>query len=74
MRIVPNWFINILGGFILILSSATALAQGSNNPPPPTPPPPGTPIDNWIYLLLVIGVLFAFYKFNNKKIIKKTPK
>jgi len=40
---------------------------GNPNPPPPDnhdsfpPPPPGTPIDNYLWLLLVVGILYAAY-------------
>ena len=35
-------------------------------PPAPPPPPPGLPIDNFLGLLLVLGMLYGVKKiFNN---------
>lgn len=71
MRIVPNKFLVKIGVCLLFVSGFTVQAQ--NAPPPPTPPPPGTPIDSWIPVLFVVGLLIAFYKYNNR-IAKKTLK
>jgi hypothetical protein len=69
MSIVPNKFLVKIGVCLLLVSSYSTQAQAG--PPPPTPPPPGTPIDNWMPALLVVGLLIAFYKLKNKK-TKKT--
>lgn len=77
MRIVPNKFLITLMGCFIGMVSLTAHASSSvanPNPPPPTPPPPGLPIDGGVILLLVIGLVFAFYKFNYYQNIKKTLK
>lgn len=78
MRIVPNKFlIVLLGYFIIGMVSSTLHAANLavvQNPPPPTPPPPGLPIDGGVVLLLLIGLVFAFYKYNLKQNIKKTLK
>lgn len=77
MRIVPNKFLTALMGCFIGMVSLTAHAStlvANPNPPPPTPPPPGLPIDGGIVLLLLIGLVFAFYKFNYKYLIKKTLK
>ena len=71
MRIVPNKFLVKIGVCLLLISGYTVQAQ--NAPPPPTPPPPCTPIDNWIPVLFVVGLLIAFYKFKNIQ-LKKTLK
>ena len=71
MRIVPNKFLVKIGVYLLLVSGFTMHAQ--SGPPPPTPPPPGTPIDNWIPVLFVVGLIVAFYKFKNiqpKKTLK----
>ena len=71
MRIVPNKFLVKIGVYLLFVSGFTMHAQ--SGPPPPTPPPPGTPIDNWIPVLFVVGLIVAFYKFKNiqpKKTLK----
>lgn len=54
----------------LILSPAMLIAA----PPPPVPnpqgapppPPPFGPIDDYIYVLLVVALFFAFYTFSKK--------
>lgn len=46
--------------------------MGAPVPPPPengAPPPSGLPVDDCVYLLLGIGLLYAFYYFKNN--IKK---
>ncbi|OYX84151.1 MAG: hypothetical protein B7Y83_09130 [Flavobacteriales bacterium 32-34-25] len=51
------------------LGSIAAVAQPVVVPPP-TPPPPGLPIDGGVLVLLVLGLLFGFYKiyvFTEKK-------
>ncbi|WP_392388810.1 PID-CTERM protein-sorting domain-containing protein [Flavobacterium piscinae] len=53
------------------LTAHASTLVANPNPPPPTPPPPGLPIDGGIVLLLLIGLVFAFYKFNYKHHIKK---
>jgi len=77
MTIVPNKFLNALIGCFIGMVSLTAHASTSvanPNPPPPTPPPPGLPIDGGVALLIIIGLLFAFYKYNFNQNIKKTLK
>ena len=73
MRIVPNKFLVKIGVYLLLVSGFTMHAQ-INPPPPPGPPgPPGFPIDNWIPVLFVVGLIVAFYKFKNiqpKKTLK----
>jgi hypothetical protein len=77
MRIVPNKFlIALMGcfiGMVSVSSYASAIAN-IQNPPPPTPPPPGTPIDGGVAILLLIGLVFAFYTYNYKSNYKKTLK
>jgi hypothetical protein len=65
-----------MGCFIGMVSlTAHASSSVANpNPPPPTPPPPGLPIDGGIAFLLIIGLLFAFYKYNSNQNIQKTLK
>jgi hypothetical protein len=54
----------------VVLFQFVALAQGG----PPPPPPPGEikgdnpldlPIDTYLWVLIVIGLGYAFYKFKN---------
>lgn len=78
MRIVPNKFLTALMGcfigMVSVSSSYASAVANIQNPPPPTPPPPGLPIDGGVVLLLLLGLVFAFYKFNYKQNIKKTLK
>ncbi len=77
MRIVPNKFLTaLMGCFIGMVSVSSYASAVANiqNPPPPTPPPPGLPIDGGVVLLLLLGLVFAFYKFNYKQNIKNTLK
>ena len=38
-----------------------------------TPPPVGLPIDNGIWMLLIIAIIFSFYKLKPLLKHKKTP-
>lgn len=70
MKFVPNTIYTIG----ILLFADTCFAQGSQAPPPPTGPTPvGLPIDFGISFLLVIGLLFSFYKFKSFLKHKKTP-
>ncbi|MEZ4839290.1 hypothetical protein [Flavobacterium sp.] len=74
MRIVPNKFLTTLMGCFIGMVSISSYASATTNiqnPPPPTPPPPGLPIDGGVVLLLLIGLLLAFYKYNFNHNIKK---
>lgn len=58
MRILLNIFVFLLSVAVL-----------ANNTPPepqpaaPGPPPPVTPIDGEVWVLLLVGVLYLFYKY-----------
>jgi len=53
---------------ILLLANCILYAQdGPPGPPPPSPPPPGTPIDDFVWLLLVLGIAFSFF------VLRKIP-
>lgn len=70
MKIVPNTITNIA---VVFFSVANCFADDPTPPPPTGPTPIGLPIDNGILLLLVIGLLFAFFRFKISKSHKKTP-
>ncbi|WP_229734094.1 hypothetical protein [Flavobacterium orientale] len=55
------------------VSLSVFAVDGSGPPPPSPPPPPGSPIDTYLLVLVVIAILFAFYKLNLSKINKKSP-
>ena len=53
---------------ILLLANGILYAQGGPpGPPPPAPGPPGTPIDDFVWLLLVLGIVFSFF------VLRKIP-
>ena len=39
----------------------------SNTPPCGPPPPPGLPIDNFVVLLLCVGLIFGIWFYNKPK-------
>ncbi len=48
---------------LFILLNLSALGQVPTLPPPPSPPPPpGTPIDEGLIVLLVLGISLGVYK------------
>jgi len=50
----------------LILFNNVLFSQG----PPPPPPPPGLPIDNGLYFLLLLAVIYGLKKIiGHKKLI-----
>ena len=42
-------------------------------PPPAPPPPPGLPIDENIYMLLIVALFLGIYIIYNHKLKTKTP-
>lgn len=66
MKIPPNRILNLL-----VFISASVFAVPKGPPPPKAPPPPGLPIDGYVFLLLIIAVLYGFYKINNLKLTSK---
>jgi hypothetical protein len=72
MKIIANKFfittLFLLGSFVLFATP---------KPPPPNfkkpPPPPGLPIDENLYVLILIAVLFGIYFIYNHNTKAKTP-
>ncbi len=52
----------VFASILLILTSLPSIAQGSAPPPPMPPPPPGLPIDNAVYALLVIAIIYGVFR------------
>ena len=52
----------VFASILLILISLPAIAQGSAPPPPMPPPPPGLPIDNAVYVLLALAVIYGIFR------------
>jgi hypothetical protein len=70
MKIVPNRISNILAVILLSFTSVFA-APG---PPPPEiapPPPPPVNLDDGIWFLLLVSLLFGIYKLKQILAIKK---
>jgi hypothetical protein len=72
MKIVRK---NALCFILFFFSIFSVIAKG--NPPAPTqkvpPPPPFAPIDENIFLLMIIALLFGLYIIYNFKIKQNTP-
>ena len=62
---------------VLFLYGVLNMFCKTEAPPPPLrkkpPPPPGLPIDENIYVLLIIAILFGIYIICNHKLKTKTP-
>jgi hypothetical protein len=70
MKIVSDKFF----AFIFFLFGIASVLAGPKSPPPPsrtgrgTPPPGETPIDDGVYVLLVVAILFGLYIiYSNKR-------
>ena len=58
----------IIASILFLLISFVSVAQTMSGPPPPGPPtPPGLPVDNGIYVLLAIGLVYGVVKTIRKK-------
>jgi hypothetical protein len=57
--------------FILLFFSI--IAKGGPPPPPAPPPPPLLPINENIYIVMIIALLFGIYIIYNNRLKTKTP-
>lgn len=64
MKVVPNKILVIIVGLL-----ASNLIFAAPEPPQPAPPipPPGLPIDGNLFVLVVVLLVYAFYKLLNYK-------
>jgi hypothetical protein len=76
MKILPNKFYL----FIAFLFGMLHTIAGNGGPPTPgiagrrkPPPPPGLPIDENIFILIVIALLFGMYIIYSHRLKTKTP-
>ncbi|MFV8374829.1 hypothetical protein [Flavobacterium sp. LB1P62] len=73
MRLIEKVFFTIT---LFILGIFNVLADGPPAPSPTgrkPPPPPGLPIDENIFILMIIAVLFGIYIICSFKLKTKTP-
>ena len=73
MKIVPNkfyLFIAFLFGTIFVIAAGPSPPNPYGKKPPP---PPGLPIDDYIYILIIIALLFGIYIIYGHKLKTKTP-
>ncbi|MFV5687588.1 hypothetical protein ACM55M_03055 [Flavobacterium sp. ZT3R25] len=69
MKVIKKKFFTII---LFTLGIFNVLAAGPPAPAPP-PPPPGLPIDENIFILMIIAVLFGIYIICSFKLKTKTP-
>ncbi|WP_310556101.1 PID-CTERM protein-sorting domain-containing protein [Flavobacterium sp.] len=61
--------INVL---LLALLPALMTYAAPGGPPPPTPPPPpGLPVDGFVVVLLIVGLIYGFYSIKKFKLQSK---
>lgn len=56
--------------FVLLLILLPAVGFSAPTPPSPAPPPPDLPVDQYIFVLIGMALIFAFYSFKKKIAIK----
>lgn len=72
MKNITKIFLNI---FIFLLGMLNAVA--TPHPPAPgqrkPPPPPGLPIDQWVWPVVILALVYGIYIIYNYQIKAKTP-
>ncbi len=54
---------NFLASILFVLISFVCEAQIDGTPPPPMPPPPpGLPIDDYVYILVIVAIVYGIYR------------
>jgi hypothetical protein len=70
MKTVTNKLIFVI---LHLFGIITAFAQTPPEPGGPLPPPPGEPIDEHIFILILLGVLLGIYIIYRHKLKTKAP-
>lgn len=75
MKIIRNKFFSLIAFALVGLVTLTG-----STPPEPTakmaakpPPPPGEPIDENIFMLLIVALLFGIYSIHKNQLKAKNP-
>ncbi|WP_395061141.1 hypothetical protein [Flavobacterium sp.] len=63
MKIVPNKIVVIFAGLLC----SNFIFAAPSPPEPIPPPPPGLPIDGSLLALIVVSIIYGFYKIYNLK-------
>ncbi|MFV5690552.1 hypothetical protein ACM55K_00855 [Flavobacterium sp. LT1R49] len=69
MKVIKFFFLTII---VFTLGIFDVLGQGPPAPAPP-PPPPGLPIDEDIFIGIIIALLFGIYVIYSFRLKTKTP-
>ena len=59
----------IFASILFVLISFVCVAQGGDPPPPMPPPPVGLPVDEGIFVLLLLGIFYGI-----KKVLDSRPR
>ena len=63
MKIVPNKKIVMFTGLLC----SNFIFAAPNPPEPIPPPPPGLPVDSGVFALILVSIIYGFYKIYNLK-------
>ncbi|WP_291098680.1 MULTISPECIES: hypothetical protein [unclassified Flavobacterium] len=72
MKTIVNIFFTIiicLFGVINVFAEPSPPSPGARKPPPP----PGLPIDDGLYILFILGLLYGIYIIYGRHLNNKTP-
>lgn len=72
MRVVPN---KLIFCFVVVILPFVRVFAAPNPPAPGLPPPPpGTPINDSIWILIILSIVLGFYNIRKFKLINKVSK
>lgn len=70
MKTIANKLVLVM---FYLLGIITTFAQTPPQPDGPDPPPPGEPIDEHIFILILLGILLGIYIIYRHKLKTKAP-